>query len=190
MVEHQPALIRLDRRGTGADLRRLPIFNGAHNKAVFAPISEVLRAADKDIAVRCMSPVARANEQKILAVYLAREEHAVAGDGIAGILKLSPALKVLRKGYADSCAVRGQIDPGQIIFPVYFAQARVVAVEDIFILKRPIHGIVAEPDDKLLGARISALKTPAKPEPKGTTAELKMLFAICKLSRVITGLPL
>ena len=94
-----------------------------------------------------MSPVARANEQKILAVHLAREKNAVAGNRIAGILKLSPALEILCICYADSCAVRGEIDPREIVFSVEFAQARIVAAEDIFILKFPVYRVFAEADN-------------------------------------------
>ena len=52
-------------------------------------------------------------------------------------------------GYADSCAVRGEIDPREIVFSVEFAQARIVAVEDISILKLPVYRVFAEADNEL-----------------------------------------
>ena len=153
MIEHEPALVGFNRSRTRSDFCSFPVLDRAHNKAVLTPISEVFRLADEYIAVRGVSPVARANKQKILAVHLAREKNAIAGNGIAGILKLSPALEILGIGYTDSCAVRGEIDPREIVFSVELAQARIVAVEDIFILKLPVYRVFAEADNELMGAR-------------------------------------
>jgi len=49
--------------------------------------------------------------------------------------------------------VKGEIDPREIVFSVELAQARIVAVEDIFILKLPVYRVFAEADNELMGAR-------------------------------------
>lgn len=73
VIEHEPALVGFNRSRTRSDFCSFPVLDRAHNKAMLTPISEVFRLTDEYIAVRGVSPVARANKQKILAVHLARE---------------------------------------------------------------------------------------------------------------------
>lgn len=111
VIKHQPALVRFNGGRACADLGHLPILDGGHHEAVLAPIGQILASADKNIAVGRVASVTGADEQQVFAAHLAGEEHAVPRHGVAGVLKLSPALEILGVGYADGRAVGCEIDP-------------------------------------------------------------------------------
>jgi hypothetical protein len=79
VIEQQPAFRGLNRERPGANLGTLPTALDAHYKTVSTPMNQVGASAEVNVAERCVSVVARAAEQEILAVDLSREEYSFAG---------------------------------------------------------------------------------------------------------------
>src|SRR6185312_5120736 len=79
MIKEQPAFARLDRRRTGPDLRTLkPRPAAPHDVTVPAPVNQIGRCADENIAEGRVPSIRRTAEHEKFSVDLAREMHAVA----------------------------------------------------------------------------------------------------------------
>ncbi len=144
MIEEQPAFRGFDRNGPGADLGRLPAAFGAHHKAVFPPVDHVRALADVDVAEWRVAVIARSAEHHVLAVDLAREQHAVAVEGQQRVLQEVELLEIVRVPDPDRRAVIA-VAPGHVIAVLQPHHPRVVAV-----LELADFGIVAQPFDRVV----------------------------------------
>lgn len=132
VVDQEPADIGLDRRGTSADLERLPPPASAlrHDVAVTAPVDEIGALAQEDVAEGGVPAVARAREQEEFAVHLPREEHAVPVEREEGVFVAHEALEI--RGRSQS--KRGAVEigtPDDVVRVLDLEQARVVRVQRV-----------------------------------------------------------
>ena len=130
MVEHEPALVRLDRGRAGADLRRLPRErHGRHDVAVAAPVHEVGALRVEDVAERRVAVVARPAQHRVALADPAREEHAVAVEREERVVELVERLEVVRVRDADRRAVVA-VAPRHVVAVLEPGDARVVGVQE------------------------------------------------------------
>ena len=208
MVEQQPALGRLDRRRAGADLRRLPRPRlRAQHVPVPAPVHEVGALRVEDVAERRVPVVARPAEHRVRPADPPREEHAVAVERQERVVGLVERLEVVRPPHPDRRPVVA-VAPRDVVAVLEPGDARVVRVNEA--LGDLGHARVGRlPRDRLVLELPSRRRRRCGPRAgsscacgrrrgrrrrtrprKGTTAELKMLFARGIRSRGMTGLRL
>ena len=128
VVDHEPALVGLDRDRAGADLRRLPAPGPrAHHVPVAAPVDQVGALREEDVAERRVAVVARPAQHQVPVSDPPREQDAVAVEGEVGVVELVERHEVVRVGDADRRPVVA-VAPGHVVAILEPRHARVVGV--------------------------------------------------------------
>ena len=164
MVDHEPALVRLDRDRAGADLRRLPAPGPRpHDVAVAAPVDQVGALGEEDVAERRVAVVARPAQHQVAPADPAWEQDAVAVEREVGVVELVESHEVVRRRDSDRRAVVA-VAPGHVVPVLEPRHARVVGVlERLLDLGNP--RIRRHEDDRLLlDLPVDAVGAPARVE--------------------------
>ena len=208
VVQEQPALGRLDRRRTRADLRGLPgPRDRRHDVAMPAPVDEVGALRQEDVPERRVPVVARPAEHQVAVVDPTREQDAVAVERQERVVELgerrgSRACTRSRSSGRGSRCTRSRTSGPRATSPA--GRTRAGRRPGSRTRGRPPAGTrsATRPSRQSIPSalrpawrfisrdRSSTRKTPANPSPNGTTAELKMLFERGNRSRGMIGLRL
>ena len=202
VIEQQPAFARLDRRRPGPDLGGLPAADRLHHKAMLAPVDQIRAFAVEDVAKGRVPGIAGAAEHGVLAVDLAREQHAVAVVRQEGILQSDGTFqnRSCSRGQSwgrDSRCTTTRSSDLRSSTRADRSDTRISITSG-----SPANSIGLGSISQWIASRLkprwmfivrvlsSQRNTPAKPSLNGTTALLKMLLEVGIASRGIIGLAL
>lgn len=147
MVEEEPALARLDRRGARSDFQRFPPFAGrAHHVAVVAIVLQIRGRAEEDIAKGGMARIAGPGKQQEFAIDLSWEQDSVPVEGDEGVLVAGETLEILGGRQADRRPIEIPA-PKDVIGLFDFHEAWVIGIKRLVRLACFIHemdGLIVE----------------------------------------------
>ena len=169
VIDEEPSLARLNRRGTRTDLRALPPrAAAAHHVAVLAPVDHVRAFADEDVPEGRVAGVGGPAQHEKVLPELPGEEDAVPVVGKEGVLELLKLHEILGLRYADRGPVVA-VAPGHVIGAVHERHARVIGIFE------PAHfGILAREDNRLrLERELQSVGAPADVEVRDAVHALR-----------------